>query len=54
MDDLKVLLEENSIDYSEKELVINEEGVDNGYPNSTIEDLSNVFVSQSSCDIMMT
>ena len=45
MDELKPLLDDNKIDYSETELVINEDGVEDGPPNSTIENLGNIFVS---------
>jgi hypothetical protein len=47
MDELKVLLKGNSIEYSETELVIDEEGVDGGPPNSTIVNLDSVFVSMT-------
>lgn len=40
IDELIVLLKANDIDYSETDLVINEEG-----SNSTIEGLSDIFVS---------
>ena len=45
MDELKVLLDGRDIEYSETELVINEDGVPDGPPNSTIENLNSVFVS---------
>ena len=45
MDELKILLKNKSIDYSETELVINAEGVEGGPPNSTIVNLNTVFVS---------
>ena len=40
MDDLKDLLDKNGVEYSETELVINVDGVPDGYPNQTIVNLS--------------
>ena len=48
MDELKVLLNDNSIEYSETELVVNKDGVNGGAPNSTIVNLDSVFVSLTS------
>ena len=45
MDELKLLLDGRDIEYSETELVINEDGVPDGPPNSNIENLNSVFVS---------
>ena len=45
MDELKELLEEHEIDYSETELVIVEGGIDGGHRDSSIEGLSDIFVS---------
>ena len=46
MDELKVLLKENDVEYSENELVIDEDGTNEGPANSTIVGLSrNTFVS---------
>ena len=43
-----MLLNDNSIEYSETELVIDEAGVNGGPPNSTIVNLDSVFVSLTS------
>ena len=46
MDELKVMLDDNNVDYSETELVINENGIPGGPLNASIEGLSDVFVSR--------
>ena len=46
MDELKVLLDNNSVHWTEKELKINPDGVPNGRPNSAIENLDTIFVRQ--------
>ena len=40
MDDLKVLLDANNVTYAEETLIINPDGIPDGYPNQTIENLS--------------
>jgi gamma-aminobutyric acid type B receptor len=54
MDELKVLLNDNSIEYSETELVVNEDGVNGGPPNSTIVNLDSVFDESSRIFIIST
>ena len=49
MDELKILLDENDVQYTEKELVI-VQSVSDGYPNQTIENLSEDFFVRNLCD----
>lgn len=48
MDDLKVLLDANNVQYTEKTLIIDPDGIPNGYPNQTIENLSKDFFDEDS------
>ena len=52
MDELKVMLDDNNVDFSETELVINENGIPGGPLNASIEGLSDVFVSRCLCALV--
>lgn len=48
MDDLKVLLDANNVTYAEETLIINPDGIPDGYPNQTIENLSKDLFDEDS------
>ena len=45
MDELKFLLDETDIEYTETEIIINNKGIKNRYNGSKIENIESIFVS---------